>query len=88
VAEAESPAAEAPAAGTVEGDEELEEAEDLEDKDEEEVDEAGKKKVKKKGKKKGAVEITFDEEKGVYVTRKKRKAGRSKDDPLLNLGDE
>ncbi|MBM2847701.1 MAG: nusA [Anaerolineales bacterium] len=88
VAEAVSPAAEAPAAGTVEGEEELEEAEDLEDKDEEEVDEAGKKKAKKKGKKKGAVEITFDEEKGVYVTRKKRKAGRSKDDPLLNLGDE
>jgi hypothetical protein len=87
VAEAVAPSAEAPAAVTVEEEEEAEEVEDLEDKDEEEVDETGKKKVKKKGKK-GAVEITFDEEKGVYVTRRKRKAGRSKDDLLQDLGGE
>ncbi len=68
--------------------EELEEVEDIGDKDKEELDETGKPKAKKKGKKKGAVEITFDEEKGVYVTRKKRKAGRSKDDLLGDLGDE
>ncbi len=81
--------AEAPAADeAVSASPEAEEAEDLEDKDEDELDENGKKKAKKKGKKKGTVEITFDEEKGVYVTRKKRKAGRSKDDLLSNLGDE
>lgn len=37
------------------------------------------KKGTKKGKKKGTVEVTFDEELGVYITRKKRKPGRIKD---------
>jgi N utilization substance protein A len=56
-------------------DEETEE----EDKD---ADEDGddRKKGKKKGKKKGAVEITYDEDLGMYITRKKRKPGRAKDD--------
>jgi N utilization substance protein A len=60
--------------------EELEEVEEFEDKDEDEVDEDGdQKKGKKKGKKKVAVEITFDEDLGMFVTRKKRKPGRLKD---------
>jgi N utilization substance protein A len=72
-----TPAAEA-AAPVVEE----EEAEDLEalqfkdDEDEDELDEAGKKKGKKKGKKRTTVEIEYDEELGVYITRKKRKASR------------
>jgi hypothetical protein len=63
-----------------------------------EVDEEGKdkdsdddddddKKGKKKGKKKGAVEITFDPDLGMYITRKKRKPGRAKDD-MFGLLDE
>jgi N utilization substance protein A len=88
VAEAEAEAV-APEAASVEAlaaaeavvvEEEAEEAEDFEGKDDlDELDATGKKK-KKKGKKKAAVEITFDEELGVYVTRKKRKAGRVRDE--------
>ncbi len=52
------------------------------DKDEaaegEEGDDDDKKKGKKKSKKKGTVEVTFDEDLGVYITRKKRKPGRIK----------
>jgi N utilization substance protein A len=81
-ATAEGPAlAEAPAVPVEEG-EEAEEAEDLQFKDEEEEegDEAGKKKGKKKGKKgRTTVEIEYDEELGVYITRKKRKASRAGD---------
>jgi N utilization substance protein A len=50
-----------------------------EGEEEEEVDELSGKKGKKKSKKKGATEVTFDEELGVYITRKKRKPGRIKD---------
>ncbi len=61
-----------------------------------ETDEAGKdkdsdddddKKKGKKGKKKGAVEITFDPDLGMFITRKKRKPGRAKDD-MFGLLDE
>jgi N utilization substance protein A len=45
----------------------------------EEEDSDDKKKGAKKGKKKGTLEVTFDEELGVYITRKKRKPGRIKD---------
>jgi len=91
--EAEAPAqAEAAAAGAPEAvlpaaegsePEAVEEAaeeseEDFGDKDEEEVSD-GDKKVKKKSKKKGATEIVYDEELGVYVKRKAHKAGRTKD---------
>jgi N utilization substance protein A len=48
------------------------------DKDSEDGDD--KKKGKKKSKKKGAVEITYDEDLGMFITRKKRKPGRAKDD--------
>ena len=60
------------------------------------TDEAGKdkdsdddddKKKGKKGKKKGAVEITFDPDLGMFITRKKRKPGRAKDD-MFGLLDE
>jgi hypothetical protein len=59
-----------------------EEVEDWQDKDDEdEEDETGaKKKGKKKGKKRPAVEIEYDEELGVYITRKKRKASRGGED--------
>ncbi len=70
---------------TEEEGEEGEEGEETEgEKDEEEggeegeTDEAGRKKGKKKTKKKGTTEVTFDEELGVYITRKKRKPGRIK----------
>jgi len=60
--------------------------EDFEDKDDEDEDQAGDKKAKKKAKKKGATEIVYDEKLGVYVKRKARKAGRTKD--VIDLGDE
>jgi hypothetical protein len=42
------------------------------------VDASGKKKGKKKGKKqRQTMEIEYDEELGVYITRKKRKASRA-----------
>jgi len=50
---------------------------ETEDKDGEEI--GDDKKGKKKGKKKGTLEITFDEDLGIYVTRKKRKPGRVND---------
>jgi transcription termination/antitermination protein NusA len=53
---------------------------DKDESEEDEVDETGAlKKGKKKSKKKGTTEVTFDEELGVYITRKKRKPGRIKD---------
>jgi DNA-directed RNA polymerase alpha subunit len=79
---AEAAVAEAPEAlEEIETEEEEEEdVEDLADKDEEEeLEDGSRKKGKKKSKKKGAVEITFDEDLGIYVTRKKRKPGRLKD---------
>jgi len=70
---------------TEEEGEEGEEGEETEgEKDEEEggeegeTDDADRKKGKKKSKKKGTTEVTFDEELGVYITRKKRKPGRIK----------
>lgn len=45
-----------------------------------------KKKGKKKGKKRPAVEITYNEELGVYIKQKKRKASRASD--LLGGTDE
>jgi N utilization substance protein A len=79
VAEAVAPTGEA--VPVVEGEEALE------DKDEEDdTSEGGKK--KKKAKKKGATEIVFDEDLGVYVKRKARKAARAKDDFLGNPEDE
>jgi transcription termination/antitermination protein NusA len=57
-----------------------------EDKDMAEVEDD--KKGKKKSKKKGTLEITFDEDLGVYVTRKKRKPGRVKDMFGSDLDDE
>jgi len=59
--------------------------EELADKDSDDDD---KKKDKKKGKKKGAVEITFDEDLGMFITRKKRKPGRAKDEVFGLLEDE
>jgi len=56
-----------------------------EDKDSDDDD---KKKGKKKSKKKGAVEITFDEDLGMFITRKKRKPGRAKDEVFGLLEDE
>jgi N utilization substance protein A len=57
------------------------EEEDFESKDDEDDDDdSGKKKGgKKKGKKRPAVEITYDEELGVYIKQKKRKASRADD---------
>ncbi len=60
---------------------------ELEDKDSE-ADEDDRKKGKKKGKKKGAVEITFNEDLGMFITRKKRKPGRAKDDVFGLLDEE
>jgi hypothetical protein len=57
-----------------------------EDKDSDDPDD--KKKGKKKGKKKAAVEITFDEDLGMFITRKKRKPGRAKDEMFGLLDDE
>jgi N utilization substance protein A len=71
-------------ADAAEAEAEDEEEEDLEtlqfkdDEEEEEVDASGKKKGKKKGKKqRQTMEIEYDEELGVYITRKKRKASRA-----------
>jgi len=68
-------------APTVEGEIEEEDVEDFESKDDEddEEDETGKKKGKKKAKKRPVVEITYDEELGVYIKQKKRKASRAGD---------
>lgn len=60
---------------------------DDEGKDKDSDDDDDDKKGKKKGKKKGAVEITFDPDLGMYITRKKRKPGRAKDD-MFGLLDE
>jgi N utilization substance protein A len=60
--------------------------EDAADKDSDDPDD--KKKGKKKGKKKAAVEITFDEDLGMFITRKKRKPGRAKDEMFGLLDDE
>jgi N utilization substance protein A len=60
---------------------------DEEGKDKDSDDDDDDKKGKKKGKKKGAVEITFDPDLGMYITRKKRKPGRAKDD-MFGLLDE
>jgi len=61
--------------------EEGEDQEALEFKDDAEEDDGDdKKKGKKKGKKaRATVEIEYDEELGVYITRKKRKASRAGD---------
>jgi N utilization substance protein A len=59
--------------------------EDGADKDSDDED---RKKGKKKGKKKGAVEITYDEDLGMFITRKKRKPGRAKDDIFSGLDEE
>lgn len=78
-----APTAAAPAEGVAPAEGEApegEDAEDLEDKDDDEGDDDDdKKKGKKKSKKKGGVEITFDEDLGMFITRKKRKPGRLKD---------
>jgi N utilization substance protein A len=81
-------AAPAEAEALPEGAAAVEEAEDLEDKDSDEGDDDDRKKGKKKGKKKGAVEITYDEDLGMFITRKKRKPGRAKDDVFGLLDDE
>jgi len=76
--------------GAVEGaeeetDDETTETTETADKDDDSDD---KKKDKKKGKKKGAVEITFDEDLGMFITRKKRKPGRAKDELFGTLNEE
>ena len=63
-------------------------AEGEEDPSDKDSDDDDKKKDKKKGKKKGAVEITFDEDLGMFITRKKRKPGRAKDEVFGLLEDE
>ena len=88
-AAAEAPAAEAapgaeavaqPVAGEGEGEAEEEgEEEGVEGEGGAEGESDDHKKGTKKGKKKGTLEVTFDEELGVYITRKKRKPGRIKD---------
>ena len=75
----------APAEGAAEGTEEETTEEDAADKDDDSDDKKGK---KKGGKKKGAVEITFDEDLGMFITRKKRKPGRAKDDIFGGLDEE
>ena len=72
------------AEGAVEGAEEATSDEDAADKD----DDSDDKKGKKKSKKKGAVEITFDEDLGLFITRKKRKPGRAKDELFGTLDEE
>ncbi len=63
------------------------EAEEGEDKDD--ASEGGAaKKGRKKSKKKGTVEVTFDEDLGMFITRKKRKPGRAKDDMFGMLDEE
>ncbi|MBL8055512.1 MAG: hypothetical protein JNK29_02385, partial [Anaerolineales bacterium] len=70
----------APAGEAAEESEELEDPQFKDDEEEEEDDATGKKKGKKKGKKaRATVEIEYDEELGVYITRKKRKASRAGD---------
>ncbi|MDW8326557.1 MAG: transcription termination factor NusA [Anaerolineales bacterium] len=59
---------------------EEDEYEDFESKDDEDDEEEfDRKKFKKKGKKRPAVEITYDEELGVYIKQRKRKASRAGD---------
>lgn len=84
--EAEAPVAAAPEqeavavpAGEAEEEEEIEDFEAKDEEDEEEEDATGKKKGKKKAKKRPTVEITYDEELGVYIKQKKRKASRGGD---------
>jgi N utilization substance protein A len=60
-------------------DELVDEVEGGESKDDYDDDLGTHKKAAKKGKKKPAVEITYDEDLGMYVSRKKRKPGRLKD---------
>lgn len=88
VLEAEAiPAVLPPAEWTVDGEEvpELEsdeaedEAEGTENKDDEDDELGTGRKKTKKGKKKTSVEITYDEDLGMFVSRKKRKPGRLKD---------
>ncbi|MCS6909161.1 MAG: transcription termination factor NusA [Anaerolineales bacterium] len=59
--------------------EEEDEYEDFESKDDEDDEEEFDRKKKKKGKKRPAVEITYDEELGVYIKQRKRKASRAGD---------
>ncbi len=66
--------------GEIEGEGESEDWQDKDDEDDEEDETGAKKKGKKKGKKRPAVEIEYDEELGVYITRKKRKASRAGDE--------
>ncbi len=80
----EAAAVEAEAKPAGEEEEETGEVEDPQFKDDSEDEDEGdaKKKGKKKGKKaRATVEIEYDEELGVYITRKKRKASRA-GDPL------
>jgi N utilization substance protein A len=81
------PAAEGVAVPVVEGEEE-EEDEDFESKDDADEDDSDDKKKggRKKGKKRPAVELTYDEELGVYIKQKKRKASRV--DELLGGAEE
>jgi hypothetical protein len=100
-AEAVAPAVETPVAGeavaaapegeaavAVEGAAEATEEESTEEEADKDDDSDDKKGGKKKGKKKGAVEITYDEDLGMFITRKKRKPGRAKDDMFGGLDDE
>ncbi len=72
------PELEAEDADEVEVDEGAEGSEGAENKDDEDDELTGRKKAKK-AKKKPSVEITFDEDLGLFVSRKKRKPGRLKD---------
>jgi N utilization substance protein A len=62
--------------------------EEVEDKDSVDDDDDDRKKGKKKGKKKSTVEITFDEDLGMFITRRKRKPGRAKDEMFGILDEE
>ena len=57
----------------------IEGAEDVEGKDDDDSDSDKSSGGKKKSKKKAGVEITYDEDLGMFITRKKRKPGRLKD---------
>lgn len=71
--------AEAEGEAETEGEDTEAEEEGLENKDEEDEDLGISRKKVKKAKKKPSVEITYDEDLGMFVSRKKRKPGRLKD---------
>jgi N utilization substance protein A len=71
-----------------EGGESLEPTKEGADEESDDPAVPGKKKATKKVKKKGTIEVTYDEDLGMYITRKKRKASRSSKDGVFDMLDE